>query len=63
MAEVRKFRCLARQYSDQMQCACGLAWDMNDPDPPECPQERQYRQMQESEYRESTTRGKGNVSH
>lgn len=29
--------CEARQYSDQMQCGrCGLAWDMNDPDPPEC---------------------------
>lgn len=28
--------CKARQYSDQMACACGLAWDMNDPAPPEC---------------------------
>ena len=29
--------CKAVQYSDQMQCApCGLAWDMNDPEPPEC---------------------------
>lgn len=29
--------CLARQYSDQMNCpACGLAWDMNDPEPPRC---------------------------
>lgn len=29
--------CKAIQYSDQMQCgACGLAWDVNDPDPPEC---------------------------
>ncbi len=29
--------CQARQYSDQMICAtCGLAWDMNDPDPPQC---------------------------
>lgn len=29
--------CKARQYSDQMQCgACGLAWDVNDPEPPEC---------------------------
>jgi hypothetical protein len=27
----------ARQYSDQMQChVCGKAWDVNDPDPPEC---------------------------
>ena len=30
--------CEARQYSDQMQCGrCGLAWDVNDPEPPECP--------------------------
>lgn len=29
--------CLARQHSDQMMCeACGLAWDVNDPDPPAC---------------------------
>ena len=29
--------CKARQYSDQMLCdKCGLQWDMNDPDPPEC---------------------------
>ncbi len=29
--------CQARQYSDQMQCGkCGLAWDVNDEDPPEC---------------------------
>ena len=29
--------CKARQHSDQMVCdACGLCWDMNDPDPPEC---------------------------
>lgn len=29
--------CEAVQYSDQMQCArCGLAYDVNDPDPPEC---------------------------
>jgi len=28
--------CFARQYSDQMQCSCGLAWDVNDPDPPVC---------------------------
>jgi len=29
-------QCKARQYSDQMLCECGLAWDVNDPDPPEC---------------------------
>lgn len=28
--------CKARQYSDQMSCECGLAWDVGDPDPPEC---------------------------
>lgn len=29
--------CEAVQYSDQMQCArCGLSWDTNDQDPPEC---------------------------
>lgn len=29
--------CEARQYSDQMQCGrCGYAWDINDPDPPQC---------------------------
>lgn len=29
--------CQARQYSDQMLCPrCGLAWDVNDPDPPSC---------------------------
>lgn len=29
--------CEAVQYSDQMQCArCGLSYDANDPDPPEC---------------------------
>lgn len=29
--------CEARQYSDQMLCdRCGLQWDVNDPDPPEC---------------------------
>jgi len=29
--------CEAVQYSDEMQCArCGLAYDANDPDPPEC---------------------------
>lgn len=29
--------CAARQYSDQMYCGeCGLTWDMNDPEPPEC---------------------------
>lgn len=34
-------RCRARQQSDQMHCSnCGLTWDMNDPEPPECPETR-----------------------
>jgi hypothetical protein len=29
--------CKARQYSDQMMCsACGLQWDVTDPEPPAC---------------------------
>lgn len=33
----RKNNCLARQMSDQMICdACGLVWDVNDPEPPTC---------------------------
>lgn len=31
-------QCEARQHSDQMMCGrCGLAYDVNDPDPPQCP--------------------------
>lgn len=33
--------CKARQYNDQMLCRCGLAWDVNDPEPPACPCEEQ----------------------
>lgn len=30
--------CEARQHSDQMVCGrCGLAWDVNDLEPPQCP--------------------------
>lgn len=32
----RAATCKARQHSDQMLCECGLGWDINDPDPPEC---------------------------
>lgn len=28
--------CKATQHSDQMMCPCGLAWDVNDPEPPTC---------------------------
>jgi len=32
-----RHHCQARQYGDQMICApCGLNWDANDPEPPEC---------------------------
>lgn len=33
----------AVQFSDQMVCACGNVWDMNDPDPPECRKGRKGR--------------------
>lgn len=30
--------CHAKQYSDQIVChKCSMAWDMNDPEPPQCP--------------------------
>ncbi len=29
--------CRATQYSDQMVCACGAQWDVNDPASPGCP--------------------------
>lgn len=29
--------CDARRQGDQMQCRCGLAWDVKDAEPPECP--------------------------
>lgn len=30
-------RCRARRENDQLVChQCGLAWDVNDPDPPAC---------------------------
>ena len=33
----RRPGCLARQYGDQIICAaCGLTWDTNDTEPPEC---------------------------
>lgn len=29
--------CKGRQYGDEWHCdACGLVWDVNDDDPPEC---------------------------
>lgn len=38
-ARVRRvgpIKCHARQCNDQMMCKCGLAWDVNDPEPPVC---------------------------
>lgn len=33
----KRHDCQARQYGDQMIChACGLNWDTNDPEPPDC---------------------------
>lgn len=33
----RPHACQARQYGDQIVCAaCGLNWDANDPEPPQC---------------------------
>lgn len=28
--------CRVQQQGDEMACACGLRWDVNDPDPPLC---------------------------
>lgn len=37
MANTQRNGCGAKRYSDQMQCGkCGLAWDVNDPEPPAC---------------------------
>lgn len=34
---MKRHACQARQYGDQTICAlCGLNWDTNDPEPPEC---------------------------
>lgn len=33
----KRWECEARQCSDQKVCdRCGLVWDMNDTDPPDC---------------------------
>jgi hypothetical protein len=32
----RSADCAATQHNDQMMCPCGLAWDVNDPEPPMC---------------------------
>lgn len=34
---MKRHNCQGRQYGDQIICApCGLIWDTNDPEPPEC---------------------------
>lgn len=33
---VKMKRCKAIRQGDQMQCVCGLAWDIDDTDLPEC---------------------------
>ena len=32
----KKSHCKAVRCNDQMMCQCGLAWDVDDPEPPEC---------------------------
>ena len=40
---MRRDKCEARQYSDQMCCTkCGLNWDVNDEDPPACKTEAEF---------------------
>ena len=36
LSEVEAMRCKAIRQGDQMQCVCGLAWDVDDTDLPEC---------------------------
>ena len=35
--------CNARRVNDQMMCECGLAWDVADDEPPECPRDKQVK--------------------
>ena len=52
-------RCEAVQVSDQMCCGrCGLAWDVNDPEPPECLTTEQVKaqRIQERKLREGGRR-------
>lgn len=32
--------CAARREGDEMACACGLRWGVDDPDPPKCRKQR-----------------------
>lgn len=50
--------CAARQYSDQMVCSkCGLAWDINDPEPPQCKPELESRLFRDEPAVSPVTRG------
>lgn len=55
--------CQARQYGDQMMCApCGLNWDVNDPEPPECRKvDRRLKSVKDSVKFESKPRVSGRL--
>lgn len=36
VAPLRLNSCRVRRENDEMVCACGLRWDVNDPQPPMC---------------------------
>lgn len=60
MSQTKRSGCYARQYSDQMQCGkCGLAWDVNDPEPPQC---KPWAEQDKKRGREVLARLKGQVS-
>ena len=41
--------CLAQRHSDQMQCThCGLAWDVNDPEPSKCRPDKRLKVTKEA---------------
>lgn len=52
--------CEAKQYSDQMFCdRCGLVWDMNDPDRPECVTDAQIKERRDEAARKQCGIEKG----
>lgn len=65
MTQTKQSGCYARQYSDQMQCGkCGLAWDVNDPEPPRCQPIKQpsWAEQDKKRGREVLARLRGQVS-
>lgn len=51
----KRHNCQARQYGDQMICApCGLTWDTNDPEPPECRKNIKRAAAKVAKFEEST---------